>query len=63
MIEHNQPVQSVIDQQIDRDQCLLESLTIRCDECRRHGPAKDGTWHLISGLVVCDACWNAERSG
>ena len=60
MIEATQHVESVIDQEIVRDQVRLESLTLRCAECRRHGPAKDGLWHLLSGLVMCDACWNAE---
>lgn len=54
------PVRSVIDEQCDRDQGLLETLTFRCGECRRHGPAKDGKWHLISGVIYCDACFMEE---
>ena len=54
------PMRSVIDQQCDRDQSLLECLTLRCGECQRHGAAKDGEWHLTSGLVYCNACFTAE---
>jgi len=54
------PVRSVIDEQPDLDQGLLETLTFRCGECDRHGAAKDGQWHLISGVCYCHACFCAE---
>lgn len=54
------PVRSVVDEQCDRDQSLFETLTLRCAECQRHGAAKDGAWHHVSGVCYCDACWNAE---
>lgn len=54
------PPRSVIDEQIARDKQLLEMLTLRCDECRRYGPAKDGRWRVVSGLVLCEACAEIE---
>lgn len=57
------PPRSVIDEQIDRDQSLLETLTLRCTECQRHGPAKDGRWELVSGAVYCKPCVHAEGIG
>lgn len=59
-VTYSLPVRSIIDQQIDRDHSLLETLTLRCGECQRHGAAKDGIWHLVSGVVYCSRCFEAE---
>lgn len=51
----------ILTQQIARDHSLLMMLTLQCEECNRHGAAKDGKFTLrAGGVVYCEACVNAE---
>lgn len=61
---------SVLAQTIERDHSLLAMLQLQCQECLRHGAAKDGGFVLRppeddkpGPAVYCDRCANAEPTG
>lgn len=52
---------AVIAQALNRDHSLLMVLTLQCGECKRHGAAKDGGFHLRpGGKVYCEKCSTSE---
>lgn len=50
----------VVDAKLDRDLALMQTLTVRCCDCRKIGQLMARRWTLVNGAIFCPACAVAE---